>query len=493
MRRRLPLLLAALLTVALTACSLSGKAHVVNTDTGNDSGATTTTGKQAVSPSYTINWRTCGRNQCGTIQVPVDYSKPNGASLSLGLVDILARNQKNKVGPLLVNPGGPGASGIDLATSNPWDSAVRDNFDIIGFDPRGVGQSSKVSCGVSPEELYHVDYVPDTPAETQALVDVSKRYADDCEAKYPNLLPFLGTRDVARDMDAIRIGLGVDKISYLGYSYGTAIGQAYMAQFPTHVNRMVLDGIVDLNQSGIQGAQGQGIAFEKLLKDFESWCTSHSSCAARPDPAALVQRVYDKTQRGTIPAPEADRELGPGEFQLGTISPLYLGQQGYSQLADALADADNGDGSKMVDSADQYLSESSTEIYFAVSCLDQSWPRDPQAIIDGGKAIAGFAPILGEGTVTDYIRCAIWPATGQPLSTPTNADAPPTLVISTTDDPATPYQNGVNLAKLLPNAMLLTHNGSAHTIYGQGDSCVDNKVNAYLTKGTPITVGTTCN
>lgn len=494
MRRLLLATIVGLLLLGLVACSSGGSGSL-----GSIPGGTSTTARHAATDSgtsgagkYKITWKSCGRNQCGTLQVPVYYSAPTGKQLRLALVKLPAQDKKHDLGPLLVNPGGPGASGIELAVSNSWTKAVRDHFDIIGFDPRGVGASNEVTCGIPVAQLYHVDYVPDTPAETQALLDVSDKYVSDCEAKYADLLPHLGTRDVARDMESIRIGLGTDKISYLGYSYGTSIGQTYLAMFPTHVRSMVLDGIVDLNQTGIQSAQGQGIAFEHLLDQFETWCTARPSCKANPDPAGLVKRVYDKTQQGTIPAPDANRPLGPGEFQLGVIQPLYGGEDGYPQLASALADADKGDGSALVGLADQYLSSGGTEIYFAVSCLDQSWPHDPQAIIAAGQAIQPQAPYLGEATVTDYIRCALWPTPPQPLATPDAPQAPPIVVISTTNDPATPYQNGVALAQAQPGAMLLTHDGDAHTIYSQGDSCVDDKVDAYLVDGTKLPAGARC-
>jgi pimeloyl-ACP methyl ester carboxylesterase len=483
------------LLFVLSACSTSGQGLGASSSTEAPTSSTSSAGSSTTAgstPTPKIAWHSCGSRECGTLRVPLDYSKPNGRSIELGLVKIPARKKSSYKGPLLVNPGGPGASGIELAESLPWSSAIRDHFDVIGFDPRGVGESTKITCGIPVEQLYHVDYVPDSQAELQQLLNVSNRYVDDCDAKYASVLPHLGTRDVARDMDSIRRGLGVDKIDYLGFSYGTSIGQAYVGMFPTHVRAMVLDGIVDLNQSGIQSAQGQGIAFEKLLDGFEAWCTARSGCAAGPDPKALVQRVYDKTQRGTIPAPEADRPFGPGEFQLGVIAPLYQGQAGYASLASALAAADHGDGSRMVDLADSYLSAGGTEIYFAVSCLDQSWPRDPNAIVAGGKAISAQAPLLGEATVTDYIRCALWPTPPQPLHTPTTSQAPPIVVISTTDDPATPYENGVRLARALPHAMLLSHTGSAHTIYGQGDSCVDDIVESYLVDLTPLPANAHC-
>ncbi len=486
--------LAASLALVALACSSgsgSGLGHA-NKPASTTAATTSTPTTGPAGGPFRITWHGCGGSQCGSLQVPLDYAKPHGQMIELGLVKLPARKPSEDRGPLLVNPGGPGASGIELAESLPWSPQLRDHFDIIGFDPRGVGRSSKVTCGIPPEQLYHVDYVPDTPAETQALIDVSKRYVDDCQHKYRDVLPHLGTRDVARDMDSIRQALGAGKISYLGFSYGTAIGQAYIEQFPTRVRAMVLDGVVDLNQTGIQSAQGQGIAFEKLLDQFETWCTTQTACRARPDPAAVVKSVYDKTQRGTIPAPGADRPLGPGEFQLGVIDPLYSGEGGYASLSAALESADRGDGTALVEMADEYLSSGSTEIYFAVSCLDQSWPHDPQAIIDGGKAIRTQAPLLGEATVTDYIRCALWPATGKPLATPTNRDVAPVVVISTTNDPATPYENGVRLAKALPGAMLLTHEGTAHTAYGQGDDCVDSKVDAYLVDLTKIDPGARC-
>lgn len=499
MRRRSPLALLAavvLLGFTVTACTSSGSGTGLGNPGTGKRGSAPQTGTAGTgipgTGGFTIDWHDCNSYQCGTLKVPVDYADPKGKQLELGLVKLPARKKSGNRGPLLVNPGGPGASGIELAESLPWPDTIRDHFDIIGFDPRGVGESTKVTCGVPAEQLYHVDYVPDTPAETNALLDVSKRYVDNCENKYAGLLPHLGTPDVARDMDSIRKGLGAAKLNYLGFSYGTSIGQVYTDLFPTHIRAMVLDGVVNLDQSGIQSAQGQGIAFEHLLDQFESWCKARSSCDANPDPKALVQRVYDKTQRGTIPAPDADRPFGPGEFQLGVIDPLYSGQAGYARLATALSEADKGDGSKMVDLADEYLSSGSTEIYFAVSCTDQAWPRNPQTIIDAGKAIQNQAPLLGEATVTDYVRCGIWPVPSTPVRTPTTPKAPPIIVISTTDDPATPYENGVKLAKALPGAMLLTNEGSAHTIYGQGESCVDDKVDAYLVDLTKLPPNARC-
>lgn len=439
-----------------------------------------------------VRWQAChGGFQCTTIKVPLDYTKPQGKTVSLAIVRLPARDKKHRIGSVLINPGGPGASGIDFAESRPLPSEILNRFDLVGFDPRGVGQSSPVDCG-DAEKLYSADPVPDNAAETTALIDASQAYINACKAKYGDVLPFLGTRNVARDMDQIRIALGEPKISYVGFSYGTAIGQEYADLFPTRIRTMVLDGVVDVSQPGLAGAEAQGVAFQQALGDFVANCKTDTSCPLQPDPQAVIDRVQAATQAHPIPAPSADRPLGPGEFQLGVIEPLYS-RSSWPELARALAQAANGDGSNLVSLADSYLGIGGFEVYFAVSCLDSAWPTgNPQAVIEAGQSIARQAPNVGEATVTDYIRCALWPTPPQPLTAPKATGAPPILVVSTTNDPATPYDNGVKLAKELPHAVLITHEGDGHTVYSQGDSCVDDAVDQYLLTAKPPSANLTC-
>jgi pimeloyl-ACP methyl ester carboxylesterase len=480
--------LAALLALLAGCSGGSGSTRSVGSATGpsTQSGAplsSSSTGADSVGSlavAQKVSWRRChGRFECTTIKVPLDYAKPNGKTLSLAVVRLPARDQKHRIGSVLVNPGGPGASGIEFAEAQPLPSDILDRFDLVGFDPRGVGQSSPVTCG-DAEKLYAADPIPDDAAETSALVDASKAYIDACEAKFGDVLPHLGTRNVARDMDQIRIALDEPKISYVGFSYGTSIGQEYADLFPTRIRAMVLDGVVDVSQSGLAGAEAQGIAFQKALDNFVAYCKATPSCPLQPDPQAVINRVQAQTQAHPIPAPSADRPLGPGEFQLGVIEPLYS-RSSWPALARALAEAASGDGSDLVSLADDYLSIGGFEIYFAVSCLDSSWPTGkPQAVIEAGQSIAAQAPNVGEATVTDYIRCALWPTPPQPLTAPKATGSPTIVVVSTTNDPATPYENGVKLAKELPHAVLITHEGEGHTAYSQGDSCIDDAVDKYL-------------
>lgn len=399
---------------------------------------------------------------------------------------IPATDPSARIGPLLVNPGGPGGSGIDLAENNIWPTAVTRRFDIVGFDPRGVGKSSPLDCGQTVEQMYSVDPAPRTPAAIAELERVSKTFVDGCAAKYRSLLPHMSTRDVADDMDDIRTALGVDKISYLGYSYGTSIGQVYADRYPTRIRAMVLDGVVRLGQPGIDAARDQGIAFDKVLGAFFASCRRKNPCPFGADPAKSFLAIRDKVRTGSLQTDDGNRKLTIGEFHLGVGQALYA-EFLWPTLERGLADAAKGDGTALLMLADQYLGrnpdgtyENQTVPYFAVSCLDWSWPTKPDAYLAAGRAVAKVSPYLAEGIITDYIRCAYWPTPSQPLTPPKAKGSPLIVVVSTTDDPATPYANGVDLAKTLPDATLITKVGSTHTAYGQGNACVDNAVDAYL-------------
>lgn len=418
--------------------------------------------------------------------MPVDYAHPNGDTLDLALVKHPATSASDRIGPLLVNPGGPGGSGIDLAVNNLWPSEISKHFDIIGFDPRGVGKSSPLECHDNLEAMYSVNPAPRTPKAVATLESVSKTFVQGCDAKYGDLLAHLGTRDVARDMDQIRKGLGEDKISYLGYSYGTSIGQVYADLFPTKVRAMVLDGVVKLGQPGLEASADQGIAFDKALDNFFENCKAQASCPLGKDPAKVYDRIAAKLLVKPLPTDDGSRTLPIGLFHLGVGQALYA-EFLWPQLASALHQADQGNGTGILALADQYLGrqpdgtyDNGIEIYFAVSCLDWSWPSQPDAYLAAGRAAAVKGPRLAEGIVTDYIRCAYWPTPPQPLTPPKAKGSPLIVVVSTTADPATPYVNGVDLAKQLPDAALITKVGTTHTAYNQGSSCVDDPVNAYL-------------
>jgi pimeloyl-ACP methyl ester carboxylesterase len=291
----------------------------------------------------------------------------------------------------------------------------------------------------------------------------------------------------------VRAALGDEQLSYLGFSYGTAIGQVYADLFPDHVRAMVLDGVLELGPSGLDLAVEQAAGFETALSRFADFCASDRSCETGANTISAVEQVLALSEQpGGIPAPSADRPAGPGEANLGISLALYS-QSLWSSLDSALTSALAGDGSELVDLADQYVGIGDFEIYFVVNCQDFSWPTgDPQAFLDAAKAAATTSPHFGEALLNDYIRCANWPVPPAPLEAVTAPGTPPILVVSTTGDPATPYEAGVQVAETLENGVLLTNEGDGHTVVADGKPCVDDIVTAYLIDLTTPEDGTVC-
>lgn len=485
------------LAVILGACSAS----VPSSRAGTDATTTTAGGPETTVAAVSgIDWASCDDApdpfECATVPVPVDHDDPDGATLDLALVRLPAADRSKVIGPLFVNPGGPGGSGIDFVEGNLWPRELTDNFDIIGFDPRGVGASDPVDCRFDIGALYAPDPAPPDPAAVTALEDVSRRYVASCEEHAAALLPHMGTRDVAADIDLVRRAMGVDEIDYLGYSYGTSIGQVYLDTYPDHVRAMVLDGVVRLGEPGIDAARSQGIAFDDVLGRFFGACPSLGTCP--DDPAATFRQVRAQLRKGPIPTQDPSRDLTSGAFHLGVGQALYV-TAFWPTLGRGLTDAARGDGSTMLDLSDQYLGrnadgtyDNQTDAYFAVSCLDWDWPDNPGAFIQAGRDVAKTSPYLAEGIITDYIRCAWWPTPPRPLTPPTAKGSPLVVVVSTTGDPATPYENGVDLADALPDARLITKVGDDHVAYGRGNRCVDDAVAAYLISLRPPQEGLRC-
>lgn len=440
-----------------------------------------------------IAWSRCSFGQCATVRVPLDYRDPTGRAIDLGVARAPATGQR--IGALFVNPGGPGATGRDFAASlaTLLPRTITQRFDIIGVDPRGVGASNPVECGIDPRELYGVDYTIDSPEDRATLLDVTKQYVDDCTIREGDVLPFLGTRDVARDMDAVRAAIGDEQLSFLGFSYGTVIGQEYAALFPSRVRAMVLDGVVNVGRSGLQLAAEQAAGFETALARFVAYCDGGSACQTSGNALDTVQQVLALAEQpGGIPAPRANRPAGPGEATLGIALALYS-RSLWVRLDRALVAARQGDGSQLVGLADQYIQSGGFEIYFAVNCLDFAWPSgDPDAVLRAAKQAGEASPHFGEALVNDYIRCADWPVPPVPLLPTSAPGTPPILVVSTTGDPATPYEGGVEVAKRLATGVLVTYDGDGHTVVADGRPCIDAIVTAYLVDGTAPPDGTTC-
>jgi pimeloyl-ACP methyl ester carboxylesterase len=478
-----------------SACAKEADDPVVGASTTTTAGEdpTTTTPDEVATFVPELEWEDCGFGECATPEVPLDHDDPAGKKIRLSVVRAPATGKR--VGALFVNPGGPGASATSFATTLAFllPEEINERFDIIGIDPRGVGGSMPIDCGVDPTELYGVDASLEDDADRAALLDVSAEYVDDCAARFGNLLPHVGTRDVARDMDAIRAGLGDEQLSYLGFSYGTAIGQVYADLFPDRIRSMILDGVLELGPTGLELAAEQAAGFETALARFAEFCGAAEGCETAGGALDAVEEVLARSEQpGGIPAPSADRPAGPGEANLGISMALYS-ESLWGTLDRALAAALRGDGSDLVDLADQYIGIGDFEVYFAVNCMDFAWPSgDAAAFFAFAEETATKAPHFGEALVNDYIRCVDWPVRPDPLQPVTAPGAAPILVISTTGDPATPYEAGVAVAERLESGVLVTNDGDGHTVVADGNPCIDGIVVAYLVAGEVPADGTTC-
>jgi pimeloyl-ACP methyl ester carboxylesterase len=439
-----------------------------------------------------IDWEDCGATECGTLVVPLDYDEPAGETISLFMARVPASGERQ--GALFVNPGGPGASAAEFASLLPLvlPSSITERYDVIGVEPRGLSGSAPLGCGVDYAEVYGVDPTIDDAGDRAELLDTAADVAAACDAASGHLLPHVGTRDVARDLDAVRAALGDAQLSYYGGSYGSAIGQVYAELFPTRIKGMVLDGIVELGPSGLELAAAQAAGFEAALGSFAEHCRDSGSCRL-DDPIAAVEEVLDAAEApGGIPAPDADRSAGPGEVQLGLAQALYA-EASWPELDAALADAVDGDGSGLVHLADGYLAIGDFDVYFAVTCIDHAWPvGDPDAFLSAAEAAGQASPHFGEALVTDYLRCVDWPVPAEPLTEVTAPGTPPILVVSTTGDPATPHAAGVAVAERLEAGVLVVNQGDTHGALTSGGSCISAIVAAYLVDGVVPEDGATC-
>jgi pimeloyl-ACP methyl ester carboxylesterase len=438
-----------------------------------------------------IEWQDCGGMDCATVEVPLDYADPTGQHIELSVARIRAGG--DRIGPLFVNPGGPGGSAQQLAATLPivTPDEISDRFDIVAVEPRGVAGSAAFSCGVDYREVYSEDPTVEDDADRARMIATADRVAQGCQRGAGDELAHIGTRDVARDMDAVRAAMGDAQLSYFGISYGTAIGQVYADLFPQRVRAMVLDGIVELGRTGLELAAQQAAGFEVALRRFADSCRA-VGCRTE-DPVRALEQVQARAERGRgIPASDADRPAGPGEVNLGVAQALYSPQL-WSSLDVALSDALDGDGSVMVALADQYVAAGDFDVYFAVSCVDYAWPTgDPDAFFAAAQQAAQASPHFGEALVTDYLRCVDWPVPPDPLTPAVAEGAPPILVVSTTGDPATPYEAGVAVARHLSSGVLLTNEGDGHGAVIGGSDCVRDRFRDYLVDLTVPADGTRC-
>lgn len=453
-------------------------------------------------------WSDCGDGfQCGWVQVPLDYAHPNAATINIAINRLPATDPTNRIGSLLFNFGGPGIPGVQvLHGAGSYFSNLNRRFDLVGFDPRGVGQSSPVRCLTAVQQdaaNSSGDVVLDDPQEKQASIQGAKDYAAACLKRSGNILPFVDTQSAARDMDVIRAALGDTKLTYLGFSYGTMLGQAYAHLFPTHVRALSLDGVEDPNLSAIDFQLAQVVGFEQSLQAFLTDCRARKSTdspctyAQTSDPETKLLALDARLDKS--PMAVGDRTLTRPMAQIAVLAELY-DPSSWPNLDQMLTEADRGDGTKLLAVADDYNGRGADGQYnngadaiSAITCLDQPVPTDVAVYDALGAAYAKASAFFGPGQQYTGLGCVYWPVKATGHVGPLTADgAPPILLVGGTGDPATPFVWAQNVNRSLAGSVLLARNGNGHISYNKS-ACAQQAEDAYLINLTLPAVGTVCN
>ena len=444
--------------------------------------------ERASPESERLAWHPCpGGFDCATLEVPIDYENPDGGAIGLALIRHRATNEGERIGSLVMNPGGPGGSGVNWV-ANAWASFgpdLTDRFDIVGFDPRGIGQSDAVHCLDRRPEL--TDAFPENAAEEEAFIDLAMSVAEACQRNSGELLPFVGTDNVARDLDVMRAALGDDKLTYYGFSYGTFIGANYAEMFPDKIRALVLDGPVDPTLDLGTFIDTQSAATQAELDEFLAACADQSSCAFNSGGESRngFEALMDRFDRGPIDGVTTSVALAAMYQELvidddaGLAALLSLAQQGVTRPM-------AGAGSWATD-------EAALDGYDAVNCVDYPAPRTAEGFAELAASAAQVAPDIGAWNTYTYFDCAFWPVESQRVPGALTAPgAPPILVLAATGDPSTPYEWGVSLADQLESGILVTRQGDGHTSF-HFSGCIREIATSYLVTLVTPADGATCN
>jgi pimeloyl-ACP methyl ester carboxylesterase len=455
-----------------------------------------------------LDWQPCdGGFRCARLVVPFDYARPDGPRFTLPVVELPAGDPAHRVGALVINPGGPGGSGVQyaLAARQVFPAAILARFDIAGFDPRGAGASQPpLNCENGPQldTFLATDDEPDDAAQLARLIAASKQFAARCERHSAALLPYVGTPDAARDLDVLRAALGQSRLTYLGKSYGTYLGSWYAQLFPHRVRALVLDGAVDPATSPLDATIAQAEGFQGAFGSFAAWCVAAGGCPLGGSVAraqAKVQALITRADAVPLADHLGDGQVADGAMLLYGVADALYSRASWPVLRTALADAFGGDGTGLVTLANQLYGRNPNGTYStlanavtAIDCLDKPWPRTLGPWRSAARAAARAAPMFGAALVWGSLACAYWPVPAHPQPRIRAAGAPPVLVVGTLRDPATPYRWAQALSGDLASGVLLGWNGDGHTAYGEGSSCVDSIVDDYLIDLAVPRSGTVC-
>lgn len=463
-----------------------------------------------------IKWTDCPADwaiakpiQCGYVSVPLDYSRPNGKQIKLAVDRIGNTGTKaERQGALVYNPGGPGGSGMQFPTrvtkKNPLWTNTSKAYDFVGFDPRGVGHSTPISC-VDPQEYAKApkaDPVPSSEADKRAQRKLAAEYADGCAERSGWMLPYMTTPNTARDMDVIRAALGEKKLNYLGVSYGTYLGAVYGTLFPSHVRRMIVDSVVNPDQDNIwyQANLEQDVAFQARWNEWEDWVAKYDSKFHLGTTRAQVEAQWLKLRADAKKSP-LDGKVGPAEL-LGYFQKAPYYDSYWVPVAKALSAYAAGDikpvvaasAPDMSDIAGNIASENGNAVYTAVECADAKWPTSWRKWDRDNTKLNKDYPFLTWSNAWMNLPCATWSTKQQnPVEVKTGKGLPQVLIVQSTNDAATPFQGAVELHKAFKNSRLIIEKGAgSHGVTGLVNPCINSRVDDYLLTGKTDKADYTC-
>ncbi len=454
-----------------------------------------------------LNWHECDAGLCADLRVPLDYADLSKGDITLALSKTVHSGPTSQ-GSIVINPGGPGESGLTFGwyAAKFLAPAVSKEFDFIGFDPRGVGKSAPVTC-MTPKQTAHMlamDATPDTPKEVAQVMRAAALVGKGCLKFSPRISPYVGTPSAAQDLDILRSALGEDKLNWLGFSYGTALGTKYLEDFPDRVGRFVLDGALDPSLNSMQTSAGQSVGFQRAFQNFAANCGSLKGCTLGSSAASVTAKVnallarLDQHPLPTDQGPRLTQALGMS----GMLTAMYSTDL-WKPLSDAIAQALNGDGTGLLELAWQgqeqegptKFTSNIQSAYYAIDCWDNPKPPGAAGFSLAAKRWSANAPVpeFAKSIAWSNAPCTTWfahdPQGPAPASSSTKA---PVLVIGTRSDPATPYEWAQALSSQLPTSTLLTYEGNGHTAYGSGSKCINDLVDRYLLRGTMPAKATSC-
>ena len=466
---------------------------------GTSTSSDTTVNSLDTTTTFVVNaieWKACDGNtsaqvECGNIEVPFDYADPEQGSFVLNIRKHNAASPADRIGSMMVNPGGPGFGGSSLADDAQYyfSQDLIDHFDIIAWDPRGTGETTPaVNCVDTFDEYFGLDSPPETPEEKQALIDASQAFNDKCAENSGTILPYISTKASAQDINSLRLALGEEKVSYFGFSYGSELGTTWATMFPETVRAIVVDGAVDPNASSTQEGLNQAKGFEGQLSTFLKQCSEKTTCEFHN--GGNAEAAFDKLVLDIDTTPlevSKDRTLVTQGVLFTAIAQAMYSDYYWPQLSEALHDAQFGDGKGILQLYDDYYqrNEDGTygnelEAFLAISCLDDPGATSIEEVDSRIEEFIAAAPRLGGNFAYGY-SCALWPVRQADKVTITGKGAGPIVVIGTTGDAATPLESTRNMALGLEQGILIVVGANQHTGYG-ANSCVVKAVDEYLIK-----------